>query len=53
MKLGTAIRWRIAITFLVVLFLAAFYWPKYGIPLALIWLAVVLWQAKKQGTLSK
>jgi hypothetical protein len=53
MKLSTAIRWKIAITFVVVLFLLGLYWPTYGIPLALGYAALVLWQAKKQGILSK
>jgi hypothetical protein len=52
MKLETAIRWRVALAFLVILILIALYVPAWGIPLAILWGGIVLWQLwreKSQG----
>ena len=49
MKLDTAIKLRVAFAFLVLLVILAVYVPSYGLPLALIWAAIVLWQYKKQN----
>jgi hypothetical protein len=44
MKLDTANTVRVAAVFLAVLIIISVSWPVYGIPLALIWLGVVVWQ---------
>lgn len=49
MKLDTAIKLRVAFAFLVFLIVLAIYVPSYGLPLALVWVAIVLWQYRKQG----
>ncbi|MBT3240724.1 MAG: hypothetical protein HN357_07495 [Chloroflexi bacterium] len=48
MKLETAIKFRVAIAFVIVLILLSFVkWPL-GLGLAVIWLAIVIWQLIKQ-----
>lgn len=48
MDLDTANTIRIAVLFLVVLVVISISWPKYGIPFAILWAGVVLWQWFKQ-----
>ncbi len=44
MKLDTANKIRIAIAFLLILLMLSLYWPKYGLPFAILWGGIVLWQ---------
>jgi hypothetical protein len=53
MKLDTANTIRVGAVFLAVLIVISVSWPVYGIPLALIWLGVVIWQLIKQRNQSK
>ena len=39
---------RIAVFFLMVLILLSLYWPKYGIPVSIVWAGIVIWQWRKQ-----
>lgn len=50
MKHDTVNRARIILGFFVLLILIALYVPHYGLWLALIWLAVVIWQWRKQNS---
>jgi hypothetical protein len=48
MKLDTANTIRVAAVFMALLIVISVSWPVYGIPMALIWLGVVIWQLIKQ-----
>jgi hypothetical protein len=50
MKHDTVNRARIILGFFVLLILIGLYVPNYGLWLALIWLAVVIWQWRKQNS---
>jgi hypothetical protein len=49
MKLDIANSIRVAAVFMAVLIIISVSWPVYGIPLALIWLGVVIWQLVRQS----
>ena len=51
MKLDTANTIRIGAAFMAVLIIISVSWPVYGIPLAVVWLAVVVWQLVRQRKL--
>jgi hypothetical protein len=53
MKLDTANTIRVAAVFMAVLIIISVSWPVYGIPLAVIWLGVVIWQLYRQRNQSK
>jgi hypothetical protein len=48
MKLDTANTIRVGVVFMAVLIIISVSWPVYGIPLAVIWLGVVIWQLIRQ-----
>ena len=48
MNLDKANTIRVAAVFIAVLIVISVSWPVYGIPLAVIWLVVVIWQLIKQ-----
>ena len=48
MKLNTANTIRIGAALMTVLIVISVSWPVYGIPLALIWLALVVFQMYRQ-----
>lgn len=48
MKLNTAITIRVAAAFLVFLLVIAANYPKAGVPLAVAWVLLVLWQLIRQ-----
>lgn len=48
MKLGSANSIRVAAVFIAVLIIISVSWPVYGIPLAAVWLGIVIWQWWRQ-----
>lgn len=48
MKLDTVNTIRVIVLFLIILVLISVYWPKYGIPFAILWAGIVIWQWFKQ-----
>jgi hypothetical protein len=53
MKLDTANTIRIAAAFMTVLIIISVSWPVYGVPLAVIWLGLVVWHLFRQRKQSK
>ncbi|NOH12859.1 MAG: hypothetical protein HND51_14550 [Chloroflexi bacterium] len=48
MELSTAIKGRVIVAFFVILVLISVYIPYVGLPLAILWLGIVIWQYKRQ-----
>lgn len=48
MKLDTANTIRVAAALTTVLIIISVSWPAYGIPLAVIWLSLVIWLVYRQ-----
>jgi len=48
MKLETVIKGRVIAAFVIALILITVYVPYVGVPLALLWLGIVVWQYRKQ-----
>ena len=48
MELGTVIKWRVIVAFALFLLVISVYAPYVGIPLAVVWLAIVIIQYRRQ-----
>ena len=48
MELSTVIKWRVVVAFVIALILISVYIPYVGLPLAVVWLGIVIWQHRRQ-----